>query len=154
MAGTISILATYRHAPERVWTALTDPRALAEWLMPNDFAPRLGHRFQFRTKPAPGFDGVVHCEVVELDPPRRLAYSWKGGSIDTVVAWTLTPTAAGTQVRLEQSGFRGVRGVLLRKLVLGPGWRRMMAEKLPQVVARVNDGGFTPDPAMAARACS
>lgn len=30
----------------------------------NDFEPRIGHRFQFRTEPAPGFDGVVNCEVL------------------------------------------------------------------------------------------
>ena len=36
--------ATYPHPPERVWRALTDPKALAEWLMENDFEPRLGHQ--------------------------------------------------------------------------------------------------------------
>src|SRR3954462_6913101 len=102
MPGAIRIDTVYPHSPHRVWTALTDSRAMAEWLMRNDFEPRLGHRFQFRTKPAPGFDGVVHCEVTELDPPRRLAYTWKGGSIDTIVTWTLEPVADGTRVKFEQ----------------------------------------------------
>ena len=69
--------------------ALTDRAALAAWLMPNDFLPEVGHRFAFRTKPAPGFDGTVHCEVLTVDPPRELAYSWVGGGIDTVVRFTL-----------------------------------------------------------------
>jgi uncharacterized protein YndB with AHSA1/START domain len=134
MPGAIRIETVYPHPAGRVWSALTDSAAMAEWLMPNDFEARLGHRFQFRTKPAPGFDGVVHCEVTELDPPRRLAYSWKGGGIDTVVTWTLEPVGGGTRVAFEQAGFRGVRGTLLRKLVLGPGWQKMLHEKLPRVL--------------------
>lgn len=143
MPGAIRIEAVYPHPPRRVWTALTDSRAMAEWLMRNDFEPKLGHRFQFRTKPAPGFDGVVHCEVTELDPPHRLAYTWKGGSIDTIVTWTLERVADGTRVKFEQSGFRGVRGTLLRKFVLGPGWRKMLDQKLPKALTRVDENGFT-----------
>jgi uncharacterized protein YndB with AHSA1/START domain len=60
--------ANYPHPVERVWAALTSSDALAVWLMPNDFKPVVGHRFTFRTKPAPGFDGIVHCEVL-LPPP-------------------------------------------------------------------------------------
>src|SRR5262249_37620569 len=54
------------HPPARVWRALTDPDLLARWLMPNDFRPAAGHRFTFRTDPRPGFDGIVHCEVLTL----------------------------------------------------------------------------------------
>ncbi len=57
----------YPHPPRRVWRALTDSAALARWLMPNDFAPRVGHRFSFRVEPRYGRSGVVACEVVELD---------------------------------------------------------------------------------------
>jgi uncharacterized protein YndB with AHSA1/START domain len=71
--------ATYPHPQERVWQAITDSRALAAWLMPNDFEPVVGHRFTFRTEPAPGFDGIVHCEVLRVEPPRLLSFTWKGG---------------------------------------------------------------------------
>jgi uncharacterized protein YndB with AHSA1/START domain len=56
------------YPPQKVWRALTDPGLLASWLMPNDFEPRVGHRFTFRTDPVPahGFDGIVRCEVLEL----------------------------------------------------------------------------------------
>ena len=30
-------VATYKHSIEDVWTALTDPYAIAEWLMPTTF---------------------------------------------------------------------------------------------------------------------
>lgn len=101
-----------RHPPERVWQALTDPALLRSWLMENDFRAELGHRFQFRAAPAPGWSGVTNCEVIALEPLRRLAYRWGDGTesdigLRTVVTWTLTPRRdGGTRLRLEQSGFR------------------------------------------------
>lgn len=111
----------YPHAPEKVWRALTDSQAIAQWLMPNDFEPRLGHRFQFRTKPAPGFDGIVNCEVLEIDPPNKLVYSWNGGGLATQVVWTLEKIPEGTRLRLDHSGFRGLRGWMVSRM-LGKGW--------------------------------
>ena len=99
------------HPPEKIWRALTTSALIADWLMANDFAPEVGHRFQFRATPVPGWSGITNCEVTEVDPPRRLAYSWGDGSesasgLRTLVTWTLSPTANGTMVRMEQSGFR------------------------------------------------
>jgi uncharacterized protein YndB with AHSA1/START domain len=126
----------YPYPPGRVWEAISDSAAMADWLMPNDFQPRLGHRFQFRTKPAPGFDGIVNCEVITLDPPRRLAYTWKGGGIDTVVTFTLEPTRDGTKLVLEHTGFRGARATMV-SFILGRGWRKsILPQRLPAVLKR------------------
>ncbi len=101
----------YPHPIERVWRALTEPAAIARWLMPNDFEPTVGHRFTFRTNPLPqfGFDGVVHCEVTEVEPPRRLAYTWTGGNLDTRVSYELETAQqdgrAGTRLHFEHAGF-------------------------------------------------
>jgi uncharacterized protein YndB with AHSA1/START domain len=103
------------HAPETVWKLLTTADLIGRWLMPNDFAPEVGRRFNFQTKPIADWDGVVHCEVLEIVPNRRLVYSWKGGSpanskygstLDSLVTWTLTPVAGGTRLRLVHAGFR------------------------------------------------
>ena len=32
---------------EQVWLAIADSAALAEWMFPNDFVPRVGHHFTF-----------------------------------------------------------------------------------------------------------
>lgn len=125
----------YPHPVEKVWRALTDPKAIAQWLMENDFEPRLGHKFQFRSKPQPGWDGTSHCEVIELDPPRRLAYTWRGGPIDTVLRITLEPVAEGTRLVLEHTGFRGFKAVLV-SLIMGSGWKRIVNQAIPAVVAR------------------
>ncbi len=94
---------------EQVWRALTDSAALAEWMFPNDFEPRLGHRFTFRVpaNPKVNFEGlVVHCEVLELEPPARLAFSWAaGGLADSRVSFRLEPDGGGTRVYFEHSGF-------------------------------------------------
>jgi uncharacterized protein YndB with AHSA1/START domain len=120
----------YPHPPERIWRALTDPEILATWLMPSDIRAEVGHRFQFRTKPAPGFDGIVHCEVLVADPPRRLVYTWAGGPArerPTRVEWTLTPVPEGTRLTLEHSGFSGLGGFFLRTM-LGRGWGHKLRE--------------------------
>ncbi|MEJ7812078.1 MAG: SRPBCC domain-containing protein [Gemmatimonadaceae bacterium] len=132
--------AVYPHPAERVWRALTDPAAIAAWLMPNDFQPHVGHRFQFRATSAPGFDGSVDSEILEIADERRLVYSWQRGGIDTRVIWTLEPLAGATRVRLEHTGFRGMNGFLVRP-ILARGWKRsIMRDKLPAVLDRVRDG--------------
>ena len=69
----------FDHPPEKIWKLISDSNLLAEWLMENDLKPVVGHRFNFRTKPAPGFDGVVHCEILEVIVNKKLVYSWAGG---------------------------------------------------------------------------
>lgn len=94
---------------EQVWRALTDSTALAEWMFPNDFAPRVGHHFTFQVPPNPkvAFGGmVVRCEVLECEPPSRLAFSWSAeGLVDTRVSFRLEPDGDRTRVHLEHSGF-------------------------------------------------
>src|SRR5437868_2888446 len=98
MRREVRLEVIYPHPPERVWKALTDPGALAKWLMPNDFLPRLGHRFRFVQKtPGNPKREVVQCEVVELEAPHRLAYTWRSdpNSTPELVCWTLEPVEAG-----------------------------------------------------------
>jgi uncharacterized protein YndB with AHSA1/START domain len=145
MARNLRFEMFYEQPRERVWAALTTSEALAAWLMPNDFAPRLGHRFQFRTKPAPGFDGIVNCEVLEIEPPRRLVYSWVGGGVDTRVAWTLEEAGRGTRLVLEHQGFTGLRGLLVSS-ILGKGWgSRILKARLPAVLSGWDGTSAFPD---------
>ena len=98
----------FPHPPEKLWRALTQPHLIAEWLMKNDFAPKVGHRFNLRGD----WGGVLDCEVVEVDPTTTLSYTWDFAhenaafSLKSVVTFTLTPMGRGTHLRMEQSGFR------------------------------------------------
>jgi len=79
---------------------------IEQWLMSNDFRPVVGHRFTLRATPVPGWNGVIDCEVVVVEPNARLSYSWGSMGMESVVNWTLTPTERGTHLRMEHAGFR------------------------------------------------
>jgi uncharacterized protein YndB with AHSA1/START domain len=103
---TVQLEKIYSHPPGRVWQALTDPQALAQWLLPNSFQPRPGHRFRFTRRSSGGKSEKVQCQVVEVEAPRRLAYTWQaeGEEVPTLVTWTLEPVEEGTRLRLEHIG--------------------------------------------------
>jgi len=105
------------------------------------FLPIVGHRFQFRTKPAPGFDGIVQCEVREVSPPERLVYTWTGGGVDTRLIWTLKRVPEGTNLTLDHTGFKGLRGMIVRG-ILGKGWRsKILIMNLPALLDRWSGSG-------------
>lgn len=133
MSRSILLERVYPHPPEKVWRALTDREALAAWLMPNNFAPQVGQRFQFHTAAMPGFSGIVNCEVTLVEPPQRLAYTWQGGPLrrPTLVTWTLEAVPGGTHLRLEQTGFIGAGGWFVR-VILRQGWRDLLARAFAQ----------------------
>jgi uncharacterized protein YndB with AHSA1/START domain len=103
MSQTVDLEVFYPYPPDRVWQVLTDRRTLAAWMMENDFAPKLGHKFQFYSQPLPGFTTTIQCEVVELEEPTRLGYTWQDSPAaePSLVIWTLTPVTGGTQLRLK-----------------------------------------------------
>jgi uncharacterized protein YndB with AHSA1/START domain len=106
---SISFEFDLHHPPEKVWRALTDPALLTEWLLPvAGLALEPGAAFTFKTQPHPGWDGIVNCRMLEIEAHRKLSYSWVVGDnwLDTVVTFTLTPTASGTRLSLVQSGFK------------------------------------------------
>jgi uncharacterized protein YndB with AHSA1/START domain len=142
MSETKSIVVEYDlpHPPAKVWRALTEPALLASWLMENDFAPVVGHRFTFKSHPIGDWDGTVRCEVLEVEAPKRLVYSWRGGSgareINTVVRWTLQVTARGTHLSLEHSGFLPIHANAFE--AMSKGWAGKVAERITQVLADVD----------------
>jgi uncharacterized protein YndB with AHSA1/START domain len=133
--------------PERVWRALTEAALLEAWLMPNNIRAEVGAKFQFRTAPAPGWNGVVECEVLEVVPERLLVYSWRGGSklaegygheVETVLTWKLTPLDnGGTRLSMEHAGFDPDSFAFK---VMGQGWKGKIAEKIRQVLAAQTRG--------------
>lgn len=140
MPKEINLTRDYPHPPKKVWRALTDSNAIAEWLMENDFELRIGHQFTLRTDPGPGFDGIVHCEVLRIEDERLLAYSWKGGPIDTEIEFQLAATATGTRLSIRQSGFAGLKANLVR-LILKAGSKKIYGELLPDLLGRLSDDG-------------
>lgn len=140
----------YPHPPEDVWTALTDARALAEWLEPNNHQPVVGHKFQFRCDPGVCGPGVTECEVLEADPPRRLVWKWvhlsknpkQPRSDPMTIAWTLIAKENGTLLVLEHTGAENISW--LTRNMMRVGWGFMMKKLIPRVLGRVKGGRFSP----------
>jgi uncharacterized protein YndB with AHSA1/START domain len=127
MSRSLRFEVFYPFGRELVWRAISDPEWMQDWLQKGtktDFEPVLGKHFTFRSAPQPGWDGVTYCEVVELEPTRRLAYTWKGKKDEkpTLVVWTLESRSSGTHLVLEHRDFEGIRG-FFESLLLGLGWR-------------------------------
>jgi uncharacterized protein YndB with AHSA1/START domain len=124
-----------RHPPEKVWRALTDPVLLAEWLLPvTGFEPAPGAAFTFHTQAYPGWDGTVECRMLVVEPGWTLRYTWSVPFLETIVTFTLAPTASGTRLSIVQSGFKPDQ-----KREFGGaryGWT-MMGGKLADLLARI-----------------
>jgi uncharacterized protein YndB with AHSA1/START domain len=113
---------------EKIWRALTQPHLIAEWLMQNDFRLERDCPFTLR-----GDWGSVNCRVLTIEPNRTLVYSWGAMGLESTVTWILTPTDAGTHLRMEQTGFQANQ----TQAFMGAkaGWRNFFV-KLEQVLAR------------------
>ncbi len=138
MKRDVKLEHTYPQPVDTVWKVMTDPARVSQWLMPMEgFKPRKGTRFQFRSpQMGAGWNGVVDCEVLDVEAPRKLVYSWRGQGMDgqpgefsmTTVTLTLEPTeAGGTKLRLEHTGFEGFKSILL-SFVMGMGWKKKLRD--------------------------
>jgi uncharacterized protein YndB with AHSA1/START domain len=140
----IRIVRDYPHPPSKVWRALTVPALMALWGMrPEGFEPVAGNRFKLVAKPQPGWRGFVECEVLEAREPTVLRMSWVGDENGkaTFVTYRLEAHEGGTRLTFEHSGFAGVGGFLLAKLMMGPGWKKMLGVRFPEVLADVDEAG-------------
>lgn len=167
MERNIRIQRLLPHPVARVWRALTDASVLSSWLMPNDFVPLVGHQFTFSMKAQRGWDGLTHCEVIELDPPALVAYSYRGKAscektlscagiqsekakaavkgifteLDTVLRFRLSPEVAcdGTEKTRLTLEHTGYRGLklILVSYVMGAGWKKILDRRLPAALARM-----------------
>lgn len=135
-APSVIIEREMSHPPEKIWRALTQPHLIEEWLMKNDFKPVVGHSFNLRGE----WGGVLDCKVLIVEANKSLSYTWNFAhddaafNLNTVVIFTLTPTSAGTHLRVEQSGFRRDQ-----KQAYGgakQGWPRFV-EKLEEILIRI-----------------
>jgi uncharacterized protein YndB with AHSA1/START domain len=98
--------------------------------MKSDFQAVVGHGFNFR-----GDWGAVDCKVLEVEPNKTLSYTWDAMGLTSVVTWTLTPKGAGTQLRMEQAGFKADQQQAYQGAKFG--WQKFFAS-LEQVLARAD----------------
>ena len=127
---TVTVEREIAYPPAKIWRALTQPHLIEDWLMKNDFKLLVDHRFNLR-----GDWGAVDCQVLEVEPERTLSYTWAAMGLESVITWTLTPTAKGTLLRMEQAGFRPDQEQAYQGAKYG--WQQLFG-KLEQLLARAD----------------
>jgi uncharacterized protein YndB with AHSA1/START domain len=162
MQRTITLQTFLPYAPDKVWRALTDPALLGAWFMQNDIAPVLHREFTFQMAPQKGWDGITHCQITAVNPPKHIAYTYRGEAtgekalacagvhsatadkmtkgiftrLDTVLSFTLEPTCAGTLLHMKHAGYQGLKLVLI-SFIMQMGWKKQLKKKLPKVLERM-----------------
>jgi len=162
MKRTIALKQILPYPPEIIWRYLTDAELLSKWFMQNDIKPEVGHEFTFHMAPQKGWDGITHCEVIAVEPEKHIAYTYRGkatgektlacagihsdtadkaakgifAELDTVLSFTLEPTYGGTLLKMEQSGYAGLKMVIV-SLVMQMGWKKQLGKKLPALLMKM-----------------
>jgi uncharacterized protein YndB with AHSA1/START domain len=107
---------------DRVFRGICDPetvRRRAPYIEVFEMDLRVGGKWYMQVRmpqPHRGFSTVIHDgEVLEVDPPRLIAYSWHANFHEdpkhrSVVRWELTPTKSGTHVKVTHSGLASEPG--------------------------------------------
>lgn len=125
MSLTLNLDFEYTTTIEKLWNAITDPNKLAKWVMENNFKPEVGYKFTFRQKPTEYWDGIVEGEVLIVDEPNKLSYTWGTGNEKHTVVWTLQDLGEGkVKLHLEQSGISNPQALGGAKY----GWTNMAGE--------------------------
>jgi uncharacterized protein YndB with AHSA1/START domain len=142
MAASIKHQLFFPHPPAAVWEYLTNAELMELWLMKSDFQPVLGHEFQFRINPMPAFDfdGIIYCKVLEIEPFKKLSYSWQLGpgdgsiNVDSVVRWELQPTDKGTELLLAHGDF-----IILKNMGIFDAMNKGWLENMHKILSRLNE---------------
>lgn len=135
------------HPPERVWSALTDPVQLKQWMMAASFSVEARVGGQVASKAGPS-QIAAHGKILTWDPPRVFEYEWISeprtempAGEDSVVRWELAPFGGGTRLTLEHRRLTRSTGT-----GFGPGWHAFLdrldalleGRPLPEWLARFN----------------
>lgn len=108
MNFSIELTETYPHVLEKVWKALTDPDALAKWLMQNDFVPEQGADFTMWCEDGDGRTDKYICRLLEYELHKRMLWSWTlDGDQDTGMTFVeliIEATESGTRLTIIHSG--------------------------------------------------
>lgn len=132
---TVTVERELAAAPEKIWRALTQKHLLEEWLMKSDFQLAKGQKFTFSNQPRPDVNVVIDCQVLTIEPHRTLSYSWAAFGLESIVTFTLEPTAKGTLLRMEQAGFGPDQDLAYKGAKAS--WKQFLA-RLDQLVARID----------------
>lgn len=139
--GVLEVAVHIEAQPETVFEFLSDPAKYVEWMGADaTIEPVPGGTYRVRMR-----EGVEAAgQVVEIDPPRRLVFTWGWQGDDVVspgstrVEITLTPAARGTDLLLRHLGLPGD----VQRAHHRDGWEMYLS----RLTIRVTGGDPGPDP--------
>ncbi|SEP81237.1 Uncharacterized conserved protein YndB, AHSA1/START domain [Devosia sp. YR412] len=104
----------YPRPVNTVWSALTQPERLADWMGAAYVEPRVGGRFELMVGGPHPMTGRVRV----WDPPKVLEFSWSNTHApDSVVRYELQRQGEGTRLIFTHQGMPYVNSALML-----PGW--------------------------------
>ena len=125
---------TFNASIDKVWRAITDKAAMKQWYFDlADFKPEVG--FAFRFSGGDKCNEYVHlCEVTEVIPGRKLAYSWgyEGYEGASVLSFELFDEGDKTRLILIHTGLETFPqdNPAFAKSSFAGGWANIIGEKL------------------------
>ncbi|MDB5055449.1 MAG: hypothetical protein JWM44_3499 [Bacilli bacterium] len=116
---------------DKVWDAVATSKGLELWLMKNTFVPEIGTSFTMQSSPRGDFDGTIQCQVIALEKPHLLSFTWNGGPLtDLLVTIELKEKEGKTEFKLTHAGWsENVRPI---RDMLDEGW---IKGSLPRLIA-------------------
>ena len=135
---TLRLERTFRAPPARVFAAWTEAEHLARWFLPdNRVQPRWSIDLRVGGAWAVALSGnprglAVSGRYLEIDPPRRLSFTWawhEDGTLETprehetVITLAFHPTDEGTRMEMVQTRFRDASGTSNHR----KGWTSVFA---------------------------
>ncbi|WP_443943518.1 SRPBCC family protein [Pedobacter sp. AW1-32] len=139
----IFVKAIYHVPIDKVWAALTENEQLRKWYFQlEEFKPEIGFTFEFSGGPDEGPQYVHQCEVIELVPGRKIAYTWryKGYAGNSEVTWALSEDGDFTKLVLSHSGtesFASGGANFTRESFTG-GWNYFANDALKKYLEQLN----------------
>ncbi len=148
MSKKIAIELTVRYPVDVVWQALTLPEAVSQWCMETDIKTTVGARFQFRGSPNKFWRGYVDCQILKINPPHLLTFSFQSTDKEdsTVKTYVLTEQNDGTRIQVTHDGFNSTHGMfsgLFVRCILSIGMKKELFKWLPQVLENGMNGNFS-----------
>lgn len=145
---TLALKREFPAARAVVAGALVDPKEIAEWFGPEgyvvasvEFTPRVGERYRIEMQPPGGEHFHVTGEVLEVDLPHRLAFTFRyeephADDVETQVVLALRDLGEATEVEFTQSPFK----TAARRALHQDGWSDSFDKLERFLSARVDSG--------------
>ena len=143
LAEAVVVERTFNAPVARVWNALTDVEEMRAWYFDlKEFKPEVGFQFEFTVE----HEGVKYhhlCEVTEVAPQKKLAYTWryKGQPGDSLVTFEFSAKGDKTRLKLTHEGLETFpKTAAYARKNFETGWTQIIGSSLKQFVEKTQKG--------------